>query len=96
MLNGLRYCVLENRSDWQLASGNWQTVAGIQEAGLNLGLATSQPQVTNSQLQKEGQKEFRQLRSLLELKDSGGYSDGVPPLPIPNREVKPVSADGTA
>ena len=26
----------------------------------------------------------------------GGYSDGVPPLPIPNREVKPVRADGTA
>ena len=27
---------------------------------------------------------------------SGGYSDRVPPLPIPNREVKPVSVDGTA
>ena len=27
---------------------------------------------------------------------SGGYSDGAPPLPIPNREVKPVRADGTA
>ena len=26
----------------------------------------------------------------------GGYSEGVPPLPIPNREVKPLSADGTA
>ena len=26
----------------------------------------------------------------------GGYSCGVPPLPIPNREVKPVRADGTA
>ena len=26
----------------------------------------------------------------------GGYSVGVPPLPIPNREVKPFSADGTA
>ena len=26
----------------------------------------------------------------------GSYSIGVPPLPIPNREVKPVSADGTA
>ena len=30
------------------------------------------------------------------LRNSGGYSDGAPPLPIPNREVKPVSADGTA
>ena len=27
---------------------------------------------------------------------SGGYSVGVPPLPIPNREVKPDRADGTA
>ena len=27
---------------------------------------------------------------------SGGYGGGVPPLPIPNREVKPASADGTA
>ena len=27
---------------------------------------------------------------------SGGYSSGVPPLPIPNREVKPGRADGTA
>ena len=26
----------------------------------------------------------------------GGYSGGEPPLPIPNREVKPVIADGTA
>jgi hypothetical protein len=25
----------------------------------------------------------------------GAYSDGVPPLPIPNRVVKPISADGT-
>ena len=31
-----------------------------------------------------------------EPKDIGGYSEGVPPLPIPNREVKPLSADGTA
>ena len=29
-------------------------------------------------------------------RDSGGYSGGVPPLPIPNREVKPARADGTA
>ena len=29
-------------------------------------------------------------------KTNGGNSDGDPPLPIPNREVKPVSADGTA
>ena len=29
-------------------------------------------------------------------KTLGGYCVGVPPLPIPNREVKPVCADGTA
>ena len=27
--------------------------------------------------------------------DFGGYSEGETPLPIPNREVKPLSADGT-
>ena len=26
----------------------------------------------------------------------GGYSDGDTPVPMPNTEVKPVSADGTA
>ena len=26
----------------------------------------------------------------------GGFGPGVPPLPIPNREVKPGRADGTA
>ena len=26
----------------------------------------------------------------------GGYCCGAPPLPIPNREVKPARADGTA
>ena len=29
------------------------------------------------------------------LDNFGGHSDGETPLPIPNREVKPVSADGT-
>ena len=28
--------------------------------------------------------------------DLGGYSSEVPPLPIPNREVKLTNADGTA
>ena len=31
-----------------------------------------------------------------ERSTSGGYCGGVPPLPIPNREVKPTCADGTA
>ena len=35
-------------------------------------------------------------RHLASGKHSGGYSGGVPPLPIPNREVKPARADGTA
>ena len=30
-----------------------------------------------------------------EKRFNGGYSEGVPPLTIPNREVKPLSADGT-
>jgi hypothetical protein len=30
------------------------------------------------------------------LQDYGGYNDVDPPLPIPNREVKHVCADGTA
>ena len=32
----------------------------------------------------------------MEQRDHGGYSDGDPPLTIPNREVKPISADDTA
>ena len=32
----------------------------------------------------------------LNVKYCGGYSGGEPPLPIPNREVKPAIADGTA
>ena len=38
--------------------------------------------------------EFREL--ITHTTDNGGYSVGVPPLPIPNSEVKPYSADGTA
>ena len=38
----------------------------------------------------------KNIKVVADYKDLGGYSDGVPPLPIPNREVKPVSADGTA
>ena len=35
-------------------------------------------------------------RVLSQVKYCGGYSGGDPPLPIPNREVKPARADGTA
>ena len=33
---------------------------------------------------------------LLQVLNFGGFSLGVTPLPIPNREVKPQHADGTA
>ena len=36
------------------------------------------------------------LGVFLSAKYCGGYSGGEPPLPIPNREVKPAIADGTA
>ena len=39
---------------------------------------------------------YRSLEEDTEVINSGGYSPGVPPLPIPNREVKPRRADGTA
>ena len=35
-------------------------------------------------------------KNLSQVTYCGGYSGGVPPLPIPNREVKPAIADGTA
>ena len=36
------------------------------------------------------------VRCPLFSRQPGGYGAGVPPLPIPNREVKPGCADGTA
>ena len=36
------------------------------------------------------------LEGVSEKENQGGYSTRVPPLPIPNREVKPRHADGTA
>ena len=41
-------------------------------------------------------QEFKKLQTFNLKRHSGGYSGGVPPLPIPNREVKPACADGTA
>src|SRR3954470_18963552 len=37
---------------------------------------------------------FKPRRGLVPL-DFGGHSEGETPLPIPNRAVKPLSADGT-
>ena len=46
--------------------------------------------------QKHRLVEAKQKRKRQVIKDLGGNSDEVPPLPIPNREVKLVSADGIA
>jgi hypothetical protein len=35
------------------------------------------------------------LREGVVSQDSGGHGEGETPLPIPNRAVKPLSADGT-
>ncbi len=41
-------------------------------------------------------KKVKSYMLFLRSKDIfGGYSSGVPPLPVPNREVKPAHADGT-
>ena len=37
----------------------------------------------------------RQGSGMKEFTISGGDDEGVPPVPIPNTEVKPFSADGT-
>ena len=44
---------------------------------------------------KETNLEIRTIRNPIN-RSLGDYSGRVPPLPIPNREVKPASADGTA
>ena len=41
-------------------------------------------------------KEIVCLNKKVNGRVNGGYSEGAPPLTIPNREVKPFSADGTA
>ena len=41
-------------------------------------------------------RDLQQLVHRMSSLHQGGYSGGVPPLPIPNREVKPARADGTA
>ena len=54
-------------------------------------------QLQTRQQNKTNNLSTRQLKTCQLKKDtSGGYCGGVPPLPIPNREVKPTCADGTA
>ena len=48
-----------------------------------------------SEVKKINSSDFG-LRTTDFKRSLGDYSIGVPPLPIPNREVKPDSADGTA
>ena len=64
---------------------------------IELLVLRSQPYTTA--LEKRSLRK-RAYKSLIETSCSnrilGGYCGGVPPLPIPNREVKPTSADGTA
>ena len=47
-------------------------------------------------IKQETRFERSYLGVFLSAKYCGGYSGGEPPLPIPNREVKPAIADGTA
>ena len=54
-------------------------------------------QLQTRQQNKTNNLSTRQLKTCQLKKDtSGGYCGGVPPLPIPNREVKSTCADGTA
>ena len=54
-------------------------------------------QLRTRQQNKTNNLSTRQLKTCQLKKDtSGGYCGGVPPLPIPNREVKPTCADSTA
>lgn len=48
-----------------------------------------------SKAKKEIRILFRRLRNAGGTKSLGWYGTGDPPLPIPNREVKPCRADGT-
>ena len=48
-------------------------------------------------MERKGKAKPRVLSGVSDINEiSGGYCGGVPPLPIPNREVKPAYADGTA
>ena len=48
-------------------------------------------------MERKGKAKPRVLSVVSDINEiSGGYCGGVPPLPIPNREVKLAYADGTA
>ena len=50
----------------------------------------------NAECKRSESRRLRLVGNLSQVTYCGGYSGGVPPLPIPNREVKPAIADGTA
>ena len=60
------------------------------------------PQKSHSSPQQKNDFDFvfafarRVFRCCRGCRYSGGYIGGVPPVPIPNTEVKPSRADGTA
>ena len=52
--------------------------------------------VCRGKWEHSGSGMYRECISLCKKVLLGGYSSEVPPLPIPNREVKLTNADGTA
>ena len=99
----LRIYVHKRKSNWQLATSFWQIVPGFRKqvklwTGNKPAASSKQPAAFLENITIADQlKKCRQRNAFsVQAKDLGGYSVGVPPLPIPNREVKPDSADGTA
>ena len=57
----------------------------------------SQPYTTALGKRSLGKRAYKSpIETSCSNRTLGGNCGGVPPLPIPNREVKPTSADGTA
>ena len=73
---------------------------------MNLELQTTNSELNNPELRRTTNLELRtphyELRTThyapknQKETDPGGHSEGETPVPIPNTEVKPFSADGTA
>ena len=72
-----------NRETWSLN----QKLCSCQDARASAGPVRRKKRTTKRADRSEGDEK--------KLTISGGYDEGVPPVPIPNTEVKPFSADGT-
>ena len=59
-------------------------------------LKQTQKRKVDAKAETEAKAEGRRKQSKFRTSHKGGDSAGDPPLPIPNREVKPRYADGTA